>query len=67
MDDVSCKGSEKSISQCRHRGWYKGNCDHYEDVGVKCHAPKLQGHMVCASLNGVSLLSNPDLFPFAYE
>lgn len=46
MDDVYCQGNEKSIMQCRHRGWYKSNCDHYEDVGVKCHAPKLQGHKI---------------------
>lgn len=46
MDDVRCKGTEKRLSDCRYRGWNKANCDHYEDVGVKCHAPKLQGHKV---------------------
>lgn len=46
LDDVHCKGSERSITECRHHGWYKTNCDHYEDAGVKCHAPELQGHQV---------------------
>ena len=46
MDNVYCRGTEKSIGQCRHRGWHRSNCDHYEDVGVKCHVPQLQGHKV---------------------
>lgn len=46
LDNVRCEGSERSITQCRHHDWYKTNCDHYEDAGVKCHAPELQGHQV---------------------
>jgi len=46
LDNVHCRGSEKSITQCRHRGWYKTDCTHYEDAGVKCHAPQLQGHEI---------------------
>ena len=46
IDNVYCRGTEKSIGQCRHRGWHRSNCDHYEDVGVKCHVPQLQGHKV---------------------
>lgn len=46
MDNVYCRGTEKSIDQCRHRGWHRSNCDHYEDGGVKCHVPQLQGHKV---------------------
>ncbi|KAJ7391728.1 protein-lysine 6-oxidase [Desmophyllum pertusum] len=42
LDEVRCKGYERSILQCKHRGWYKTNCNHYEDAGVKCHAPQLQ-------------------------
>ncbi|CAH3014529.1 unnamed protein product [Porites evermanni] len=46
MDNVYCRGTEKSIDQCRHRGWHRSNCDHYEDGGVKCHVPQLQGHKI---------------------
>ena len=51
MDDVYCEGNEKSVMNCRHRGWHKSNCDHYEDAGVICHAPKLQGHEVCCKIH----------------
>ena len=51
MDDVYCGRNEKSVMNCRHRGWHKSNCDHYEDAGVICHAPKLQGHEVCCKIH----------------
>lgn len=46
LHDVRCQGVERNISQCKHRGWSRSECNHYEDVGVKCHAPQLQGHPV---------------------
>ncbi|XP_061197855.1 SCO-spondin-like isoform X2 [Saccostrea echinata] len=36
LDDVGCTGSERFISQCRHRGWNRHNCQHSEDAGVSC-------------------------------
>lgn len=38
MDDVDCTGNEKSIFQCRHKGWGMGNCDHGKDASVICIA-----------------------------
>lgn len=46
LHDVHCQGVERNFSQCKHRGWRRTGCNHYEDVGVKCHAPQLQGHPV---------------------
>ena len=36
LDDVGCKGSEASLSDCPSRGWGQHNCDHEEDVGLTC-------------------------------
>ncbi|NWX59789.1 MARCO protein, partial [Promerops cafer] len=36
LDDVSCTGSESSITDCSKRGWGEHNCSHSEDVGVEC-------------------------------
>ncbi|XP_048587199.1 deleted in malignant brain tumors 1 protein isoform X2 [Nematostella vectensis] len=36
LDDVQCKGGEKSIAQCKHRGWGSHNCRRNEHAGVRC-------------------------------
>ncbi|KAF2988654.1 hypothetical protein EK904_007405 [Melospiza melodia maxima] len=36
LDDVSCTGSEMSITDCSKRSWGENNCSHNEDVGVEC-------------------------------
>ncbi|MDE0332202.1 MAG: fibronectin type III domain-containing protein, partial [Nitrospinae bacterium] len=36
LDDVDCDGTETSLSQCSNRGWGVHNCDHSEDVRMRC-------------------------------
>ncbi len=36
LDDVSCSGSESSITDCRHRGFGVHNCQHHEDASAVC-------------------------------
>ncbi|RDD43408.1 Deleted in malignant brain tumors 1 protein [Trichoplax sp. H2] len=36
LDNVSCNGSESSISSCNHNSWGSRDCGHNEDVSVAC-------------------------------
>ena len=36
LDDVGCSGTERSIVNCKHRGWGVENCNHDEDASVIC-------------------------------
>ncbi|XP_073690411.1 galectin-3-binding protein A-like [Garra rufa] len=36
LDDMNCKGSESSLSECNFKGWGVTDCTHKEDAGVVC-------------------------------
>jgi len=36
LDNVRCSGTETNIDECLHNGWGVHNCQHREDVAVRC-------------------------------
>lgn len=36
LDQVACFGNETSLDKCNHWTWGEHNCNHTEDVGIKC-------------------------------
>ncbi|XP_060587613.1 deleted in malignant brain tumors 1 protein-like, partial [Ruditapes philippinarum] len=41
IDDINCKGTETSLSECPHLGWRKHSCDHNDDVSMSCAPVRL--------------------------
>ncbi|XP_051245056.1 deleted in malignant brain tumors 1 protein isoform X2 [Dicentrarchus labrax] len=50
LDNVACSGSERSLTQCQHRGFGTHNCRHSEDAGVNCSGIpiRLSGSTLCS-------------------
>ncbi|XP_054891587.1 uncharacterized protein LOC129363494 [Poeciliopsis prolifica] len=48
LDDVSCSGSEDSLSECSHRGFGTHNCEHSEDAGVTCYSQQILPFQSCS-------------------
>uniref|UniRef100_A0A8D0DDV1 SRCR domain-containing protein n=1 Tax=Sander lucioperca TaxID=283035 RepID=A0A8D0DDV1_SANLU len=46
LDDVACSGNERSLTQCKHKGFGTHNCGHSEDAGV--HVNELAGSTPCS-------------------
>uniref|UniRef100_A0A8C9XT49 SRCR domain-containing protein n=1 Tax=Sander lucioperca TaxID=283035 RepID=A0A8C9XT49_SANLU len=46
LDDVDCLGNERSLTQCKHRGFGTHNCGHGEDAGVFCSGEKDFGYNI---------------------
>uniref|UniRef100_A0A669PL13 Lysyl oxidase homolog n=1 Tax=Phasianus colchicus TaxID=9054 RepID=A0A669PL13_PHACC len=43
LDNVNCAGNEKSVRDCKHRGWGNSDCSHEEDAGVICKDERIPG------------------------
>uniref|UniRef100_A0A8D0ABC9 SRCR domain-containing protein n=1 Tax=Sander lucioperca TaxID=283035 RepID=A0A8D0ABC9_SANLU len=48
LDDVACSGNERSLTQCKHKGFGTHNCGHSEDAGVVCSGVRLAGSTPCS-------------------
>ena len=36
LDEVDCTGEEDHLQSCSHSPWGEHNCNHYEDVAIRC-------------------------------
>ncbi|XDB64829.1 hypothetical protein ABFV05_018445 [Capra hircus] len=55
LDDVKCTGSESSLAQCPHSGWFTHNCGHHEDAGVVCSDSAAAGNPGTRALTSILL------------
>ena len=37
LDNVRCRGCEKSLDRCSHSGWGSSDCSHQDDVIIACY------------------------------
>ncbi|NXT18636.1 LOX3B oxidase, partial [Syrrhaptes paradoxus] len=61
LDNVNCAGGERSIGDCRHRGWGNSDCSHEEDAGVICKDERIPGFKDSNVIEVRTLLPRPSL------
>ncbi|XP_067399339.1 deleted in malignant brain tumors 1 protein-like, partial [Emydura macquarii macquarii] len=54
LDDVECRGTEASLTECRARPWGNNNCNHGEDAGVVCSDSVVLEQTAVRLVNGSS-------------
>lgn len=59
LDNVNCAGAEKSIGDCKHRGWGNSDCSHEEDAGVICKDERIPGFKDSNVIEVRKLLAKP--------
>ena len=42
LDDLFCTGEEAHFFDCRHRDWGENNCNHEENVKLRCSGPGIR-------------------------
>ena len=66
LDNVNCNGSEAFIGNCPHNGWDSHNCDHDEDVSIRCRnititttapPPSVRGTSICHTRHKCAVFS----------
>ena len=60
LDGVRCIGSESRLIDCPHNGLGNHNCDHSDDVGVRC-APGITSRVLKLDIVFTKLLPRPKL------
>ena len=43
LDNLSCSGTEHSVTECASRGWGNSDCTHDEDAGIICKDQRIPG------------------------
>lgn len=55
LDDVKCTGNESTLLSCPQLSLtLQHNCDHSEDVGVRCSGTELQLALACTVISQVT-------------
>ncbi len=58
MDNIVCDGTESQIANCQHAGWGQHNCNHNEDITIRCSGYIGGGYISNICLNNNSTTSS---------
>ncbi|ELT96946.1 hypothetical protein CAPTEDRAFT_171695 [Capitella teleta] len=56
MDDVICSPEARDLNECEFNGWGEVDCDHSEDVSVRCLGERVTLRLVDGALRGFGRL-----------
>ena len=57
LDNLDCNGNEYTIFDCEHGGWGIHNCDHDDDVVLRCEGTYVYRYIVTLFVNDQCLCS----------
>ncbi|XP_071477442.1 antigen WC1.1-like [Diadema antillarum] len=63
LDNILCMGFEANLESCHFTGWGEHNCEHSQDIGIRCSGPGMRECRETCPLGFYANLTDSSCYP----